>query len=90
MDQEVKHLLEENLELEKENNQLLRTVVKKMYWQTVLTVMKWVFVLAITFGAFYFIEPFLNQLYSIYGGVGQSATQATQKASEFRDLLKNL
>ncbi len=59
---ELKTLLEANLELSKENNKLLKKVrrVQKIARNT--KIVYWLFIVAIAFGAYYYVQPFVKKM----------------------------
>ena len=94
MDPELKNLLEENLKLSKENNELLVKVRRVQKWSQYSRIFYWVLILGMAYGAFYFIQPYLENLLNLYtGGVGVSnidikeGLKNTQGAS---DLIREL
>lgn len=83
MDPETKQLLKENLDISKENNVLLKRMVRNQKWTNVYRVTYWAIIIFSTLGAFYFIKPFLGNLLNVYTG-GVSGT------SSMNDVMKNL
>ena len=68
-DQELKELVNINLELTKENNKMLkkiRGVQKKSYFFALL---RWLIVLGLAFGAYYYIQPYLNKVLQVYNSI---------------------
>jgi uncharacterized membrane protein len=68
MDPESQKLLEETLTLEQENNKMLRSMKRSMLWGRVMTVIYWLLIIGISVGAFYFLQPYVNQVIKTYGG----------------------
>ncbi len=68
MDPESKRLLEENLALTQENNKMLHTLKSAMLWSRVMSVLYWVLIIGSALGAYYFIQPYIDQLLEVYGG----------------------
>jgi hypothetical protein len=66
MDEETKKLLKEELEVNKENNQLLQKLVWYQKWTRWLNISKWIIVIGTTLGALYLIQPMINSLWSTY------------------------
>ncbi len=66
MDEEAKNLLKENIELAKENNQLLNKLVSYQRWARWLNISKWIIVVAATLGALYYIQPLIDNLWDTY------------------------
>ena len=94
MDGELKNLLEENLKLSKENNELLIKVRRVQKWSQYSRIFYWILILGITYGAFYFIQPYLENLLSLYtGGVQVNSTSIKEGLSNTKavsDLIKEL
>ena len=68
MDPESKKLLEDNLKLSEENNAMLRKLLRSMHVRRILSVLYWAIIIGSTIGAFYFIQPYIDQLKDAYGG----------------------
>ncbi len=68
MDDELKKLLEENLELSKENNHLLKSVRGSQKRAAMMRTLYWILILGMTFGAYYYIQPYIEQMMSLYTG----------------------
>ena len=66
MDEETKKLLREDVEITKENNQLLNKLVSYQRWARWLNVSKWVIVVAITLGTLYYVQPMLDGALNYY------------------------
>ncbi len=96
MDPEVKHLLEENLRLSKENNELLLKVRSVQRWAQITRVFYWIAIIGASFGALYYLKPYLGNLMNVYTG-GVSGVQNFDEISnslkdqqQIRDLLNDL
>ena len=66
MDEEYKKLLEENLRVSRENNSLLLKVRSVQRWASVTRILYWVVLIGISFGAFYFLQPYIENIMKIY------------------------
>jgi hypothetical protein len=95
MDQEEKHLLEENLRLSQENNVLLLKIRSVQRWEQITHIFYWFLIIGVSIGAFYFIKPYLGNLLNIYtGGVSginniSDITKNLKNAqTDIQDLLK--
>ena len=67
MDEETKKLIQENLELSKKNNEILHKLYKFQRFNQMIRVAYWVIIILVAVGAFYFVQPFLDQLSGFYG-----------------------
>lgn len=66
MDDEAKQLIKEDLDIAKENNKLLTTLVRHQRWTSWLNVLKWIIVVGSAIGAIYYLEPILSNLWGTY------------------------
>ena len=66
MDPESKKLLEETYSLTAENNRMLHSMKRSMLWSRIMSVLYWILIIGISVGAFYYIQPYLNQAMDIY------------------------
>lgn len=86
MDPESKKLLESTLSLTEENNEMLHKIRGVQKRETLWRVLRLFIIVGIAFGAFYFLEPYLNKVMDLYSSV----TGMQQKISDspLNDLLK--
>lgn len=77
MDEETKKLLQETLDLNKENNQLLHKIVQYQQWSRWLNVTKWVVVVGVSLGALYYIEPMLTDLLGTYSDLLNNVSETS-------------
>ena len=66
MDEEDKKMLEETLELEKENNKLIRKVRSVQKQAHFFRVAYYVIIVGIAVGAFYFLQPYIDRVESVW------------------------
>ena len=75
MDPDIKNLLEENLKLSKKNNELLIKIHNVQRWSQISRIFYWLIIIGVSFGAFYFIQPYIGNLLNVYtGGVSDIGT----------------
>jgi len=93
MDLDIKNLLEENLNISKENNELLKKVRNFQRWAQITKALYWLIIIAVAFGAFYYLKPILGNVLNLYsGGVSSvnSIKDVGSNLSDIQDLLKGL
>ena len=95
MDPEIKTLLQENLEITKQNNILLEKIAKYQRWAQIQKAIYWVLILMVTFGSFYFLQPYLGSVLNLYtGGVSNINTlqdiSKSLDANKLKDIVKDL
>lgn len=96
MDGETKELLRQSIEISKENNVMLKKMVHAQKWTNIYRVVYWGIIIFSSFGAYYFIQPYLSSLVSLYSGgvsdigkisdISQNLNIKTDK-QQFQDLL---
>ncbi len=62
-----KELLEKSVILAEDNNKILRSMRNSMRWGRIMTVVYWVLIIGISVGAFYFLQPYVDQVVKTYG-----------------------
>jgi len=68
MDSESKKLLEETFRLAQNNNDMLRSIKRSMMWGHITRTIYWVFIIGSAVGAFYLLQPYIEDLKSVYDG----------------------
>ncbi|MFA7191696.1 MAG: hypothetical protein WC089_00130 [Candidatus Paceibacterota bacterium] len=69
-DPQIKKLLEENLELAKENNELLKKVRNTQKLAQIYRIVYWVVIIGASYGAYYFVQPYIGGILDVYSGGG--------------------
>ena len=94
MTPEEKSLLERTYKLAEENNVILRSLRRSSRYALILRIVYWVVIILISFGAFYFIQPYFTALTGATGqagsfqGIMNSLNQAQDSANQLKDLYK--
>jgi hypothetical protein len=91
MTPEERSLLMQTASLVEENNKILKLMQRRSRWQTAFQIGYWVLILALTFGAFYFIQPYIDSLTGALGGGSDASGGTSQSQSisqELQDALK--
>jgi len=68
MDPESKELLQATLELAQENNKMLHSMKRSMQMSRIMSYVYWAFIIGSALGAYYFVQPYIDQLLDAYGG----------------------
>jgi uncharacterized membrane protein len=85
MDPEVKKMMEENLALARENNTILKGIRGAQRRAMIYRFLYWILILGITFGAYYFVQPYVDSLLGYYGSFTEGV-DSVNKASSMSDL----
>ena len=68
-DEELKVLLRENIEVSKESLKILKKINRGRIFGNVFSVLKWTLIIGLSFGAYYYIEPFFSQYIDMLKGL---------------------
>lgn len=85
MTPEEKSLLLRTHELAEENNRILRKMRRANRWATIAKISYLVIILALAFGAYYFIQPYFETVLKMTGKL-----DAGGGASTIQEFVKNL
>lgn len=72
MDPESKELLKATLELSQENNKMLHSMRRSMQMSRVMSSIYWLFIIGSAVGAYYYIQPYVDQLLGVYEGANDT------------------
>lgn len=78
MDPEIKEALRALLQMTEENNKMLRKMRRLQKWESVWRTIKFLIIIGIAFGSFYFLEPYFDKVMQIY----QSVVDMEKKISD--------
>ncbi|HEY4515704.1 MAG TPA: hypothetical protein VJH67_00755 [Candidatus Paceibacterota bacterium] len=78
MEPEDRDLLRRTFELSQKNSKILESIKKSMFWGRVMRYVYWAILLGAAVGAYYFIEPYVDQMLEVYGGVKGSINNLFQ------------
>ncbi len=86
MSPEEKALLEKTHELAIENNKMLSSLLRRARISSAMKIFYWVLIIALSFGAYYLIQPYLEFLLNIGGQV----TGNPDAVNSARNITQNL
>ena len=67
MSPEERELLNKAVGLAEENNQMLHSMRRSQRWSSIARAIYWVFIIGSAVGAYYFIQPYIDQMMQLYG-----------------------
>ncbi len=67
MSPDERKLLDEAVELSRANNQILRKLESARRWVSFLSWLKWIIIIAVTVGSYYYLQPYLDTVAKLYG-----------------------
>jgi len=86
MDTDDRKLLDKVLSLTEENNKLLKKMRRSQQIASFMRVLYWIIILGVTFGAFYLLQPYVEQVVNMYNSVSNTS----QKINGTLDSVTNV
>ncbi len=86
MDQELRDLLEKNLQISEENNELLKKLYRSQKWSQFMSIMYWVLIIGITFGTYYYLQPYIETLLGTYTDLMSGIDTINQKSQSLPNM----
>lgn len=71
-------LLERLVELAEDNNRILHQMRRTNRWSHFFTFIKWLVIIALSLGSYYYLEPYLNGIMDFYQNVLPGLTESTK------------
>ncbi|MES3032072.1 MAG: hypothetical protein V4699_02400 [Patescibacteria group bacterium] len=68
MSPEERELLNKCVSLTEDNNKMLLSIKRGMRWASITRAVYWLFIIGASVGAFYFLQPYIDQLKGVYSG----------------------
>ncbi len=87
MNPDEKNMLARALKLAEENNELLVKINRRARMGNILQVLYWLLIIGLSFGAYYFIQPYINWLASALGG-SSTPSSTSLNIEGLQDLVK--
>lgn len=85
MSDEEKKLLEETAENAEECLKILRRMQRVKRFELVFKIAYWAVIIGLAFGAYYLVQPYLDSLMSVYGGLEDNVTELNNLKSSLLD-----
>ena len=63
---------------------MLKSMRSSMRWGRVLRIFYWVVIIGLSFGAYYFIQPYIDQLMGVYGGLKSDMSNVNSVLNSFK------
>jgi len=100
MEEELKELMQKNLEVSEETLRILKKINRARVFGSIFSLIKWVIIIGISVGAYYYIEPVLKDILNNLQGMleavqnikatGQSLGEIPSISPELIEKIKNL
>ncbi|OHA26789.1 MAG: hypothetical protein A3C06_01465 [Candidatus Taylorbacteria bacterium RIFCSPHIGHO2_02_FULL_46_13] len=88
MDEEDKKLLQEVLEISRDNQKKIARLYRNLWWSRVWSWIYWAFIIGSAFGAYYLIQPYFDYLKSAYGGLQDNTNNAQNQNNAFQNFFQ--
>jgi uncharacterized protein (UPF0333 family) len=88
MTPEERSLLERTYKMAEENNDILKSIRRANRLSLAFRVLYWVVILGVSYGAYYFIQPYLQSMLGLYDQVRGNVDTVQSLTSKFGDFLK--
>ncbi|MFA6445853.1 MAG: hypothetical protein WCW14_01205, partial [Candidatus Paceibacterota bacterium] len=79
---EERSMLEEAVELSRDNNKMLRSIRSASRWARAWRIFYWTVIVVVTLGSYYYIQPYLTQLQNVYSGFQSDISQIKSVTSK--------
>jgi monomeric isocitrate dehydrogenase len=91
MDNEIREINEKLGELQsmmEDNQRMVRSLYSKAKWATVLSVFKWILIIGVTVGSFYYIQPFIEKFMVAFDSISGNSTTGLSSIFKNLDFVK--
>jgi hypothetical protein len=75
MDFHDKEFFDRLMSLTEENNRMLKRIRRATFWNGIIRAVYWIVLLGISIGAYYYVQPYLEQLIATYKAVQTSTAE---------------
>lgn len=86
MDEELKNLLKRNLEASEESLRILKKLNRARIADNIYWIVKWVVIIGLSFGAYYYIEPFIKKYMDLVGSISSHGVDKVGGISNMGDV----
>lgn len=89
-EQGLRKMVEETMELSKDNNRILRSIQRRDRMAMIMRIVYWLFILGIAAGAYYYVQPYIDKLMQTYTGLVDTQHKVADISGKFSlDTVKN-
>ena len=90
MDEELKSLLKENLEISRENLKILKKMNRARIFGSVFWAIKWIVIIGLSYGAYVYIEPYFKSLLGTVSNLTSEVNEIKKITDTPLNFLKNI
>ena len=85
MSPEERELLEKSVSLAEDNNKILHSMRRSQRWASVMRAIYWILIIGSAVGAYYFIQPYVDQLMAVYNGAKSNLDNVSNIIQNFKN-----
>ncbi|PIQ68029.1 MAG: hypothetical protein COV91_06275 [Candidatus Taylorbacteria bacterium CG11_big_fil_rev_8_21_14_0_20_46_11] len=90
MTPEERQILIQTHRMVEENNHLIRKMRRAALWGRVWTILYWTVIIGASVGAYYFIQPYVEQVQGVYGGLKQDLNNVRGTVDKVSDTASKI
>jgi hypothetical protein len=83
-DEELKQLMRANLEVSQESLKILRKINRDRILSNIFNFVKWMIIIGVSVGAYYYFQPYIEQMTSLLRQFQQLQIQGLDKLNPFQ------
>ncbi len=87
MTPDERELFKRSIALAEENNDILRSIQRSMRLARFMSIVYWLFIIGSAVGAYYLVQPYIDQITNIYGGAKSSLDDGVGTFNSLFDIL---
>ena len=84
MSPEERELLKKSLSLAEDNNKILHSIRRSMRLASFVRAVYWIIIIGSAVGAYYFIQPYIDQLVGVYSGTKSNLNEIGNFIQNFK------
>jgi len=84
--EQIKKLLKRNLEVSEESFKILKKMHKAQVWGRIMRISKWVLILSLAFGTYYYIQPYMENFWGTVNEIVHSISSLREASQSVKDL----
>lgn len=86
--------LTELLELTRENNRMLHSMYRRMFWSQVFTYIYWLLILGVMGWSYYYLQPYISQYWELFQNINNQLSKLENGGisfpAEIRSILEKI
>ena len=88
MSPEEKSLLERTYKMVEENNSILRSIRRSNRFSSLMRLLYWIVIIALSYGAYYYIQPYVKTALGLYDQVQTNIDSIKDTTSKINNIIK--